>query len=71
MKHSIGRYLRGSQKVYRFALYGRTAAGKTCLLAGSTCRSCFRTRPAALAIVSAGCPGCRRRPATLPAGTCA
>ncbi len=33
MKHSIARYLEGQQKVYRFALYGRSAAGKTCLLA--------------------------------------
>src|ERR1700722_4647877 len=33
MKHSIARFLHGKQRVYRFALYGLSEAGKTCLLA--------------------------------------
>lgn len=32
MKYSIARHLKGRPKVYRFAVYGGTEAGKTCLL---------------------------------------
>src|SRR5262245_6866874 len=33
MARSVARFLEGKQRVYRFGLYGRSGAGKTCILA--------------------------------------